>query len=206
MNLNTAIRHVWAALAILSLAACTTTTITPDVVNKPDRAYDMIAVGVVTSDDKLWDGMVPFFRRGFRDEMKKDPAFVSVLEDDPPQPVPASMLIISGKITEVDRGSTAARFLIGFGAGREIARGTFEVRNADGVVLARFESRKAYNGGAGIGGLDMVSVEDLVQKLGEETAATVSRWYKGEPLEPPAPKKGAECSGREASASCQSGK
>ena len=93
------------------------------------------------------------------------------------------MGIVSGTITEIDRGSAAARFIIGFGAGRAIARGTFEIHVASGLTLAKFESRKSYSGGAGIGGADMVSMKELVQQLGAETANVVTRWTKGQRLD-----------------------
>ena len=101
---------------------------------------------------------------------------------------PPAAVVISGKLTEIDKGSTAARWIIGFGAGRAIARATFEIKDAGGVTLARFESRKAYSGGAGLGGANLLDMDDLVRKLGEETANSLIRWSNGEPLEPPARK------------------
>ena len=107
----------------------------------------------------------------------------------PVTPGPAhEAIVVSGKLTEIDKGSTAARWIIGFGAGRAIARGTFEIKDAGGATLARFESRKAYSGGAGIGGANLLDMDDLVRKLGEETANSLIRWSNGEPLEPPAKK------------------
>ncbi|HKF74234.1 MAG TPA: DUF4410 domain-containing protein [Stellaceae bacterium] len=180
--LNNARALALGCLATL-VAACTTTTITPQYANPPERKYDMAAVGEVTATDKLWDGLIPYFRRGFRDQLSKDNSVASVSEDPPAAPVGASMLVVVGTITEIDRGNAAARFIIGLGAGRAIARGMFEIRDGDGTVLAKFESRKAYSGGAGIGGADMVSMEELVQQLGAETANVVARWMKGQRLD-----------------------
>jgi hypothetical protein len=73
----------------------------------------------------------------------------------------------------VDEGSAAARFIIGFGAGRAKARGIFEIHDSNGVALARFEAREAYSGGAGIGGASFVSMEQLLSKLGESTVKSV---------------------------------
>ena len=41
--------------------------------------------------------------------------------------------------------------------------------------LAKFETSESYAGGAGIGGWDMVEMEELLERLGEETAKTVTR-------------------------------
>jgi Domain of unknown function (DUF4410) len=177
------LRGLLVGAALAFVWGCTTTTITPEYSNRPENTYDMAAVGEIATSDKLWDGMIPYFRRGFRDQLSQDKAFASVSENAPTAPVAASTLVISGTITEIDRGSAAARFIIGFGAGRAIARGTFEIHDANGVMLAKFESRKSYSGGAGIGGMDMVSMEDLVQQLGAETAKVVARWTKGQKLD-----------------------
>jgi len=176
-------RGILVGAILILVSACTNTTITPQYANAPEKKYDAAAVGDVTAADKLWDSLIPYFRRGFRDQLTKDPSFTSISEDPPTAPVPASTIVISGTITEIERGSAAARFIIGFGAGREIARGTFEIHDADGRVLAKFESRKAYSGGAGVGGADMVSMEELVQQLGAETANVVTRWMKGQKLD-----------------------
>jgi hypothetical protein len=52
----------------------------------------------------------------------------------------------------------------------------FEVADQDGKVLTKFQSRKAYSGGAGIGGFDLVDMQDLARKLGEDTAESIVRW------------------------------
>lgn len=178
-----ALRGLLTGAVLALVAGCTTTTITPEYSKPPENKFDVAAVGEVTAADKLWDGLVPYFRRGFRDQLSKDKTFTSVSEDAPAAPLAPSTLIISGTITEIDRGSAAARFIIGFGAGRAIARGTFEIHDASGLTLAKFESRKSYSGGAGIGGADMVSMEELVQQLGAETANVVTRWTKGQRLD-----------------------
>jgi uncharacterized protein DUF4410 len=183
MYVMSTVRGILAGAVVMLICACTTTTISPQFANAPGKQFDAAAVGDITATDKLWDGLIPYFRRGFRDQLSKDKSFASVSEDPPTAPIAASMLVVSGTITEIDRGSAAARFIIGFGAGRAIARGTFEIHDADGQVLARFESRKSYSGGAGIGGADMVSMEGLVQQLGAETANVVTRWRKGQRLD-----------------------
>lgn len=62
----------------------------------------------------------------------------------------------------------------------------FEIADAQGITLTRFSGRKAYSGGVGIGGFDMLDMDELMSELGVATAESVIRWSKGESLEPPA--------------------
>ncbi|MFZ0692760.1 MAG: hypothetical protein WAN51_01165 [Alphaproteobacteria bacterium] len=50
--------------------------------------------------------------------------------------------------------------------------------------MTSFQTEKGYSGGAGIGGFDLVDMNDLAGKLGEETADVVGRWSKGQKLKP----------------------
>ena len=99
--------------------------------------------------------------------------------------VPQSAILVTGRINSIDEGSAAARFLIGFGAGRAKARGTFAIHDAGNKSLAKFQTWESYSGGAGIGGMDMVQMEEILERLGRETAKTVVRWSQGKDLRPP---------------------
>ncbi len=93
--------------------------------------------------------------------------------------LPPSAVLLEGTITEVEKGSAAARILIGMGAGQQRALGEFTVRGAEGARLAAFTARQSYLGGQAIGGLDELKLEDLVGRLGELAAATTDKWIKG---------------------------
>jgi hypothetical protein len=173
---------------VVLLGACTTTTITPELVQPaPERKIDTVVVAELTSENDILNLYIPHLRQGLVARLREAEDFREVIVGSASSAPPAA-IVISGKLTEIDKGSTAARWIIGFGAGRAIARATFEIKDAGGATLARFESRKAYSGGAGIGGADFLDMEDLVQELGEETANSLIRWSNGEPLEPPAKK------------------
>ena len=173
---------------VVLLGACTTTTITPELVQSaPEQKIDTVVVADLTSEDELLDLYIPHLRQGLVARLREAGDFREVIVGSA-SPVPPAAIVVSGKLTEIDKGSTAARWIIGFGAGRAIARATFEIKDAGGATLARFESRKAYSGGAGIGGANFLDMDDLVRKLGEETANSLIRWSNGEPLEPPARK------------------
>ena len=183
----------WVRLApvvaiVVLLGACTTTTITPELVQPaPEQKIDTVVVADLTSEDELLNLYIPHLRQGLVARLREAEDFREVIVGSP-SPAPPAAIVISGKLTEIDKGSTAARWIIGFGAGRAIARATFEIKDAGGATLARFESRKAYSGGAGLGGANLLDMDDLVRKLGEETANSLIRWSNGEPLEPPARK------------------
>ncbi|MCZ6847241.1 MAG: DUF4410 domain-containing protein [Alphaproteobacteria bacterium] len=173
---------------VVLLGACTTTTITPELVRPaPEQNIDTVVVAELTSEDELLELYIPHLRQGLVARLREAEDFKEVIVGSA-SPAPPAAIVISGKLTEIDKGSTAARWIIGFGAGRAIARATFEIKDAGGATLARFESRKAYSGGAGIGGANFLDMDDLVRKLGEETANSLIRWSNGEPLELPARK------------------
>lgn len=96
--------------------------------------------------------------------------------------VPPTALILRGSITEVEKGSAAARFWVGMGAGQERAQGEFSLHSPDGTQLTTFVARKSYLGGSGIGGWDMMKLEDLLDKLGQLVAETTDKWLRGEKL------------------------
>ena len=172
---------------VVLLGACTTTTITPELVRPaPEQKIDTVVVADLTSADERLNLYIPHLRQGLVARLR-EADFREVIAGSA-SPAPPAAIVISGTLTEIDKGSTAARWIIGFGAGRAIARGTFEIKDAGGATLARFESRKAYSGGAGLGGANLLDMDDLVRKLGEETANSLIRWSNGEPLEPPARK------------------
>ncbi|RMD62325.1 MAG: DUF4410 domain-containing protein [Alphaproteobacteria bacterium] len=170
------------ALGLL-LSACTTTTIEPTLVTKPMRVYDTVFIGDIDSSEKIWQGRLPYFREGLVDKLHEAGLFTQV-SDTVPETLPESAILVSGTVTEVDKGNKALRFLIGFGAGRARVEGNFAIADKSGV-LARFTSAKAYSGGAGIGGIDMMDMDELMTALGEVTAESIIRWSKGESLEPP---------------------
>jgi len=92
-------------------------------------------------------------------------------------------IILGGTITEVNKGSEAARLLVGMGAGQERVQGEFEIKSFAGQNLIRFAERKSYLGGWGIGGADFLSLDELTFRFGEEVAEDISKWLNGQKLE-----------------------
>ncbi len=170
----------------LALAGCTTTTIESQVMQKPAGTYDAVVVGDLKIEGELWQHLLPHFRHGMVQKLRESKAFGKVLvaKKNLSLVVPPSSVVVSGRITKIDKGSAAARILIGFGAGRAKARGEFTIRDSAGNTLVKFGAEESYAGGAGIGGWNMVEMEELVERLGASTAETVARWSKGEDLKP----------------------
>jgi len=96
--------------------------------------------------------------------------------------VTPNSITLSGTLTEVNKGSEAARLFVGMGAGQERIRGEFEIKNATGSLI-RFNERKSYLGGLGIGGADFLSLDELTFRYGEEVAENIAKWMHGQKLE-----------------------
>lgn len=96
---------------------------------------------------------------------------------------PTGAVVLSGVITEIEKGSASARFWVGMGAGQQRVQGNFAINAADGTELKAFSARKSYLGGQGIGGWDMMKLEDLMDQLGQLVAKTTDKWLRGEKME-----------------------
>jgi hypothetical protein len=141
------------------------------------KTYTTVAVGEITGADELWHSYTVEIHRELATELIAGKAFSQVL-DPVPTPLPAEVLVLSGHITEVDKGSTAARWLIGFGAGRAHMTAEFELKDANSNKLGTYSVRKTYAGGAGIGGANLLDMDDLARKLGKEAADSLATWAK----------------------------
>jgi Domain of unknown function (DUF4410) len=182
---ETVARRIIAAVALLcALSTCTTTTVTPEFVQKPQRPVTAVALGEITVDEPIWQGYVAHVKFGLTRKLRSEGAFPAI-QNAAPETLAPGAILVTGRLLDMDKGSRAARALIGFGAGRARARGEFELTDASGVRLAKFQTWKAYSGGAGIGGFDLVDMEEIAADLGEEIAASLIRWSKGGKLEPP---------------------
>jgi hypothetical protein len=94
---------------------------------------------------------------------------------------PAAALVLEGKFTEMDPGSRAKRYFVGFGAGKSGVTVEGAVRSADGTLLAEFEQRRI--GVMGVaGGNSMDKLTSDTRDIGEDIAKFLSAWAKGEKL------------------------
>ncbi len=167
-----------AFLTLGALGGCTSASIKPEVLVQPEQPYGSIALGEITIEDELWRHLVPHLRQSLAKSLAEKGAFETVMSEAP-EFSDADTLVLSGHIDEVDKGSSAVRFLIGFGAGAASMAGDFEIHDAQARTLVRFAAEESYAGGIGLGGIDFVDMEDLAGKFGESVAASVSDWAGG---------------------------
>jgi Domain of unknown function (DUF4410) len=93
----------------------------------------------------------------------------------------ADALLVEGKFTEIDPGSRAKRYFVGFGAGKSGVTVQGSVKGADGKLLAAFEQRRV--GVMGVaGGNSMDKLTSDTRDIAEDIAKFLSAWAKGDKL------------------------
>lgn len=170
-------------LAFFFAAGCTFGGVTPISVKPPPPARPTtLILGEIQVANPAWTSAPMHFRGRAYDWLTKNPSFDKVLTDAPAEPI-ATSITLTGTITELDEGSAALRFLVGMGAGQAQVKGEFRIVAPDGVELVRFQARRSYLGGAGIGGAGLLDMDDLIRRLGESVAEMTVNWSRGEPLD-----------------------
>jgi Domain of unknown function (DUF4410) len=104
---------------------------------------------------------------------------VSVLESEPDV---APGLLVEGRFVELNPGSRAKRYFVGFGAGKSSVKVAGTVKDAGGKTLASFEQRRI--GTMGMGGGD--SLGKLMadsRNIGEDIGRFLVKWARGEDLD-----------------------
>jgi Domain of unknown function (DUF4410) len=86
----------------------------------------------------------------------------------------ASTLVVEGQFTELDPGSRAKRYFVGFGAGKAAVAVSGTVKDGAGTLLATFKQRRVATMGAAGG--------DSIKKM-TDIAKFLSAWAKGKKLD-----------------------
>lgn len=154
-------------------------------VKAPAQKYTTVVVGEVNSTRPELQAYALWFRNALVQQLQLEQPFVTIAE--PGAPVPANGFRVTGELTEIDYGNTAARVIIGFGAGSQQVKGNFALTGGNGEALTRFSSSESYAGGAGIGGASLLSLEELCGRFGKTTGQAVARFARGEALKAPTP-------------------
>jgi hypothetical protein len=166
-------------VCVLLLVCCTTTTYQAEIAQQPPAEAPTIVVGAITAkDEEVWHGYAVLVRRGLIEQLAKLRGADRVAALAPGSTPPAEAPVITGELTEFDKGDVALRWIIGFGAGRAHAVSRFQVADATGTILMRFTTTKEYAGGAGIGGADLLDADTLARQLGEKAAEAIENWVK----------------------------
>jgi hypothetical protein len=107
--------------------------------------------------------------------------FTEVSALDVGSPAPAGALVIDGKFTEMDPGSRAKRYVVGFGAGKSGVTVEGSVKSAEGTTFATFQQRRV--GVMGVAGGDSMGklIADT-KNIADDLAKFLSEWAKGNKL------------------------
>jgi hypothetical protein len=180
----------WLALALLPIlaAGCASTfheVRTLSSSRKPAESPTVLVLGEMQIADARLTGTEKElyrlkFQQGVEAWFAKTNVFESVLRGTN---LPSHCIVLSGTINEVEKGSAAARFWVGMGAGQSRVQGEFEIKDAAGQSQVRFAARRSYLGGSGMGGADMLSMDELTFRLGQTVAETIFKWLHGQKLE-----------------------
>lgn len=65
--------------ALLVVAGCTTTTITPELVTKPSQTYATVAVGEISMQGDLWQNLIPHFEAGLVKGLRESKVFAKTV-------------------------------------------------------------------------------------------------------------------------------
>jgi hypothetical protein len=91
-------------------------------------------------------------------------------------------LVIEGRFVQMDPGSRAKRYFVGFGAGKSSVKVTGTVKDGAGRLLATFEQRRV--GAVGVGGGDSLGkLMSDTKSIGEDIGKFLLRWSRGERLD-----------------------
>jgi hypothetical protein len=115
-------------------------------------------------------------------ELKERGPFSDVSVLSPDGSAPADAVIVEGKFIELDPGSRAKRYFVGFGAGKSGVTVEGVVKTADGTQLATFKQRRVGVMGAA-GGDSMEKLRSDTTNIAEDIAKFLSAWAKGEKLD-----------------------
>jgi hypothetical protein len=103
---------------------------------------------------------------------------VSVLTGDA---APPDAIVVEGVFREMDPGSRAKRYFVGYGAGKSGVKVEGSIKSTDGTVLATFQQRRV--GVMGVGGGDsMDKMRNDTKAIGEDIAKFLSAWASGKKL------------------------
>lgn len=160
--------------------ACTSVRVQPQLSAAAPRAYSAVAVGEIAIEDSASAPLLAAFHDGLRKGFAAANLQAATL--DPSGASDSGAVVLSGRIVRFDRGSAAARWLVGFGAGAAKVRGTFALTTVSGDTLAAFEAEESYRGGAGLGGVTLISFQDLVERFGSTVATKTAGWARGQAI------------------------
>jgi Domain of unknown function (DUF4410) len=105
----------------------------------------------------------------------------SIAEQAPTADAAKGVLLIRGEVLELNPGSRAARYWVGFGAGKSRAEIKGEIVNAEtGAPLLKFSHARASSMGEG-GGDYTTFLDDDIREVGEDIGKMLLSFEEGRP-------------------------
>jgi hypothetical protein len=156
---------------------------TSSVVIMPFSATDADLVQGEKKDEtkKLQADGPRLLAEAFAAAAKEAGAFTSVSVIEAGATAPADALVVEGKFTELDPGSRAKRYFVGFGSGKSAVSVEGNVKSADGALVASFKQRRV--GVMGMAGGDSIGkMNSDAKSIGEDVAKFVSAWSRDQKL------------------------
>lgn len=95
--------------------------------------------------------------------------------------VPPEAIVVEGKFVQIDPGSRAARYTVGFGAGKSQIAVEGTVKDGSGKLLAEFAQKRVGSMGA-FGGDSLEKMTDDTKRVGEDLANLLGTWARGKSL------------------------
>ena len=135
----------------------------------PKQTVEMQAIGPKVLAEK------------FALELKKAGPYTNVSVVDAGATPPPGAILVEGKFTELDPGSRAKRYVVGFGAGKSGVAIEGSVKAADGTLLATFVQRRIGAMGA-FGGDSVGKMTEDCRNIGEDIAKFLSAWASNKKL------------------------
>ncbi len=100
---------------------------------------------------------------------------------DDGSPIPPGALVVEGEFIQLDPGSRAKRYWVGFGAGKSGTTVKGTVKDGSGRVLAEFQQKRIAVIGM-FGGDYEAKMRSDCKSIGEDIAKFLSHWASGKPL------------------------
>jgi hypothetical protein len=130
----------------------------------------------LSKDTKEMQGAAPHVLSSkFVSDLKKMGPYTAVSMLEAGAAAPENALVIEGRFIELDPGSRAARYVVGFGAGKSAVSVSGTVKDSAGTVLATFVQRRVGSAGA-FGGNSVDKMSEDCRNIGEDLAKFLSAW------------------------------
>ena len=164
MNLRTL------ALLALPVALAAQSKLRPGLDPKANVLVKTFTVAPGAATEKWPAGQEVFIQKSTVERLKKERLFADVVDGSTAASAPEPAYELTGQVVQFDPGNRAARYAVGFGAGKTKLRVAFTLKDKSGKELFKSEAYGAFSGAIAFVGGDknQAAVEaagDVVDRL-----------------------------------------